>query len=367
LKSGGFATFAAARDKTLPSPPPACFPSSVLDADKLSGVLLGTAVGDSLGLPTENLSPRRLAKLFPGALRHRLLPGTGMVSDDTEHTALTALSLLDAPDDPDRFARRLAWRLRFWFVCLPAGVGMATARACIKLWLGFPPSKSGVVSGGNGPSMRSALLGVYFKDEPELRRRYVTASAELTHRGPQALVGALAVAELAAMEANGRVELDQLAALSTETFWTEPFAKLRQQLINGSSTSDFAKALGCENGVTGYSMHSVPVALYAWLRHKPDATAALASAIQCGGDTDSVGAVVGAIAGAALGTRAFPAPLTQGIRDWPWSTTRLRSLGEALAARSSAPLTPWPLVALRNLGFLAVVLTHGIRRLFPPY
>jgi ADP-ribosyl-[dinitrogen reductase] hydrolase len=340
-------------------------------ADRLTGVLLGTAVGDSLGLVTENLSPQRLQKLFPGELKQRLLPGIGMVSDDTEHTALTALSLLDAPNDPQRFASKLAWRLRFWFASLPAGVGMATARACIKLWLGFPPSKSGVVSGGNGPSMRSALLGVYFADDLDLRRRYVTASAQLTHRGPQALVGALAVAELAAHEAHGTFDrtkiLADLKGLSSETFWREPMTKLSAQLSLDASTADFAKALGLERGVTGYSMHSVPVALYAWLRHRSDASKALTSAIQCGGDTDSVGAVVGALAGASLGPDAFPAAWRDGIKDWPWSVSKLRALGTALANKSTAPLTPWPLVALRNLGFLTIVLTHGFRRLLPPY
>jgi ADP-ribosyl-[dinitrogen reductase] hydrolase len=342
-----------------------------LDADKLAGVLVCTAVGDTLGLPTENLSPTRLARLFPGELRHRFLPGIGMVSDDTEHSALTALCLLDAPDDPARFARRLGWRLRFWFASLPAGIGMATGRACLKLWLGFPPTRSGVVSGGNGPSMRSALLGVYFSGDPELRRRYVTASAELTHRGPQALVGALAVAELAALEAGGSFEaqrcLRTLEALSPEAFWQEPLAKLKQHLAANASTADYALALGLSRGVTGYSMHSVPVALYAWLRHRPDARAALTSAIACGGDTDSVGAVVGALAGASLGTAAFPQAWRDGIRDWPWSVDKLTALGALLANRSPAPLTPWPLITLRNLGFLTIVLAHGIRRLFPPY
>ncbi|TVS08433.1 MAG: hypothetical protein EA424_28605 [Planctomycetaceae bacterium] len=42
---------------------------------------------------------------------------------------------------------------------LPAGVGMATARACLKLWLGFPPKRSGVDSAGNGPAMGKAVLG----------------------------------------------------------------------------------------------------------------------------------------------------------------------------------------------------------------
>jgi ADP-ribosylglycohydrolase len=344
----------------------------VTDADRFAGVLLGTAVGDSLGLVTENLSPRRLPRLFPGELRHRLLPGIGMVSDDTEHSALTALSLLEASDDPARFARRLAWRLRFWFVCLPAGVGMATARACIKLWLGFPPTKSGVWSGGNGPSMRSGLLGAVFAHDPEKRRAFVTASAQLTHRGPQALVGALAVAEVAAMETLGNFDRAQclatLKSLSSEAFWQEPLAKLEQSLAANASTADYAKALGLETkGVTGYSMHSVPVAIYAWLRHRPDAKTALSTAIFCGGDTDSVGAVVGAIAGAALGTDAFPPEWRAGIKDWPWSTAKLTSLGQALAQKSPSTLTLWPLVALRNLGFLAIVLTHGLRRLLPPY
>ena len=41
---------------------------------------------------------------------------------------------------------------------LPAGVGLATARACLKLWLGFSPERSGIYSAGNGPAMRSAVL-----------------------------------------------------------------------------------------------------------------------------------------------------------------------------------------------------------------
>ncbi len=89
--------------------------------DSISGVLLGAAVGDALGLPLEGLSPRRAKRLFPGSLRHRFLFGHGMLSDDTEHTFMVAQSLLDAPTDVDAFARRLAWRLRFWLLSLPAG------------------------------------------------------------------------------------------------------------------------------------------------------------------------------------------------------------------------------------------------------
>ncbi len=166
--------------------------------DRLAGVLLGTAVGDAVGLPAEGLSPRRRQRLLPGPWRHRLACGRGMISDDTEHTLMVAQSLLTHPDDATAFGSSLAWRLRWWLLGLPAGVGMATARACLKLWLGFPPKCSGVYSAGNGPAMRSALLGAYFYDDRDHIERFVTASTTLTHTDPRALTGALAVAHLAA-------------------------------------------------------------------------------------------------------------------------------------------------------------------------
>ena len=58
------------------------------------GVLLGTAVGDALGLPAENLSPGRIRRLWHGEWKMRFLFGHGMISDDTEHTLLVAQSLL---------------------------------------------------------------------------------------------------------------------------------------------------------------------------------------------------------------------------------------------------------------------------------
>jgi ADP-ribosyl-[dinitrogen reductase] hydrolase len=79
----------------------------------LVGVLLGTAVGDSLGLPAEGMSRRRIRARWGGVWRHRFLFGHGMVSDDTEHTLFVAQALLTHPDDPIAFQRCLAWKLRF--------------------------------------------------------------------------------------------------------------------------------------------------------------------------------------------------------------------------------------------------------------
>ena len=123
------------------------------------GLLVGTAVGDSLGLPAEGLSRRRVRKLFRGRWRHRFLLRRGMVSDDTDHTFFVSQSLLAHPDSAARFGRRFAWHLRLWLLTVPAGVGAATLKSILRLWVGVGHERSGVYSAGNGPAMRLAGPG----------------------------------------------------------------------------------------------------------------------------------------------------------------------------------------------------------------
>jgi len=136
-------------------------------------------VGDALGLSYEGMSPSRARKLLGPPERYRFVFGRGMISDDTEHTCMVAQSLIESGDNVDTFTRRFASRLRWWILALPAGVGNATARSCIKLWLGIRPAKSGVYSAGNGPAMRAAIFGATIDDVPKLLE-YVRASSRLT-------------------------------------------------------------------------------------------------------------------------------------------------------------------------------------------
>ncbi len=339
---------------------------------RLSGLLLGGAVGDALGLPAEGLSSGRQRKWWPGGLRHRFLFGRGMISDDTEHAFMTAQALLAADGDVERFRSSLAWKLRWWFVALPAGVGLATARSCLRLWLGVPPERSGVMSAGNGPAMRSAIVGAVFAGEPEKRRELVRASTRLTHLDPKAETAALAVAEAAAWIVRGEVPLEdfigRLRALSADEAWQGLCHRLANAVAGQESVADFAATLGLATGVTGYAYHTVPVALFAWLRHRGDFAGAVANSIRCGGDTDTVAAIVGALAGCETGVDGIPADWRNGLVDWPRSTRLLERLAGQLASPDGKPVRwLWPGVLPRNLFFLAVVLTHGIRRVLPPY
>jgi ADP-ribosylglycohydrolase len=353
--------------------------ASVRLHQRFVGLLLGTAVGDALGLPAENLSPERIRRRWPGPVQMRLVFGRGMISDDTEHTLMVAQALLSHPDDPVAFQRALAWKLRWWFAALPGGVGLATAKACLRLWIGFPPSKSAVVSAGSGPAMRSAVVGAFFASEPERRREFVLASSRLTHRGWQAETAALAVAEAAALAARseGALEIGRalsiMRSLSPEKEWQTRVSQIESCLKAADSVSDFVRILGLKGGVTGYSLHVVPVALYVWLRHAGDVRTALASAIECGGDTDTVGAIAGALCGTTAGAEAIPAKWGDRIWEWPRSRKFMEHLAKRLADQktSNTPLGPlrycWPGLVPRNLLFLAVVLAHGVRRLAPPY
>ncbi len=339
---------------------------------RIPGLLLGGAVGDAIGLPAEGMSAERIARRWPSGLRHRFVFGRGMTSDDTEHAAMTAQALIVTAGDVEKFRRSLAWKLRWWIIGLPAGVGLATARACVRLWFGISPERSGVYSAGNGPAMRSAIIGAMLANDEVKRRQFVRASTQLTHTDPRAETAALAVAEAAAWIERGDSP-DQfqgrLSALSEDNEWVRACKLLADGLSGGQSVKQFAEALGLKSAVTGYAFHTVPVALFAWLRHRDDYRETIQSVIRCGGDTDTTAAIAGSLAGCDVGREGIPGEWLRGLNDWPRSKDWLGRVALRLGNRDAfqSVCLFWPGVILRNVFFLVVVLLHGLRRLLPPY
>jgi len=349
--------------------------------DRFAGALIGTAVGDSVGLPAEGLSRSRARRFFKGEWRQRLLPGIGMISDDTEHTIFVAQALL-VSSNPQEFARRLAFSLRWWLLALPAGVGFGTLRAIMRLWCGISPRKSGVHSAGNGAAMRVAPIAVLFADQPEKLKNFVRASTEVTHRDERANTGALAVAKTIAWCVSNDTDSRPGIELWTELLrncarndqdWAGLVDEITEAATADRSVVDFADNIGLSTGVTGYVYHTVPVALYAWYRHFGDYEKTLTAVFDCGGDTDTTGAIAGALAGVVVGPSGIPASWKSGLRDWPRGLPLLNRLADSLArvSESAEPAQPlrycWLAVPLRNFVFLIVVLAHGFRRLLPPY
>jgi ADP-ribosylglycohydrolase len=304
-----------------------------------------------------------------------------MVSDDTEHACFIALALIKSQGNAEDFQKYLARYLRWWLVGMPAGVGLATLKSILKLWIGLPPSKSGIFSAGNGPAMRSPILGIVYGRSKETLREHVQRATEITHSDPKAFHGALAIA-LAAYQSStvSSVSGSQFRRLLSELLrdnMADEFTELIEKAVNSAErdepTGTFATAIGSPHGVSGYIYHTVPCVIQTWLRYSDDFAGGILEIISAGGDTDTTGAILGAILGARAGKEGIPETWLNGIIEWPRSIQWIERLGNALAnavdGHGEGFYPPYfiPGIILRNAFFLIVVLAHGFRRLAPPY
>ena len=352
-----------------------------MNLDAITGCILGTAVGDALGLPYEGLNPQRATRLFTDRARYHFFFSKGMVSDDTEHTCMVAQALIASAGNAAQFANDLSRRFRFWLLGLPAGIGFATLRSILKLWLGLPPGRSGVFSAGNGPAMRAAIIGVCHGANTNHLKSLVKSSTVITHTDPKAYYGSLAVALAAHFNAtsdtvDGNEFCSQLERLLSDENADE-FLKLVTDAFKstqqGGSTTEFVESLGLHKGISGYVYHTVPGVIHAWMLNPKDYREALLDIIGCGGDTDTTGAILGGIVGSGTGKRGIPKEWLDNLIEWPrtveWMEGLAHQLSTSLTTQSQPPAITLPFlgVTIRNVLFTSIVLFHGFRRLLPPY
>ncbi|MBS1953575.1 MAG: ADP-ribosylglycohydrolase family protein [Cyanobacteria bacterium SZAS-4] len=341
--------------------------------DRLAGTLLGTAVGDALGLYMEGLSAESIRAQFPSQAdiaRYYLVGNIGFVSDDTEQSALLGQALISSSPNLSRSVKSFRSSMLGWFCRMPFGVGRATSSSCMKILMGA--KATGIRSAGNGAAMRAAILGVFFYDDQHLRQQFGTALAEVTHTDARAVEGALFVADLAAACANSdsadeatRLKcFDQSIAVVQEASLKEVLKKARELAVRGASIDDAGTQLGC----SGFVNHSVPLATFAFLRFGDNCLSAIQATVTAGGDTDSNAAIVGALCGALLGERGLPAKQIQPINDGPFGPTHLRKLAKALADSKegidvAVPGYLWPVAFARNVAVIPILLSHTCLRL----
>lgn len=272
----------------------------------MSNVLLGTAVGDALGVPFETKlvnHPELVkwdGKSFVGSQHHKLQPG--QYSDDTQMSLMVAESLVDNkgfnPED-------LAGRYVDWIVSGRArGYGKTTLLAIHNLLEGKSYAESGVPgSYGNGTAMRAAPIGVYFRDDLEQVIEVCKIDSGITHASEEAEAGSIAIAFTAALAAQ-----DDMEDLLERVHSVLPNSKVKSIIYSLGSLIDARhipaasalRVLGTKADVR----QTVPAALYCFLKFDNFHDAILA-AIKAGGDTDTTAAIVGGLFGAKLGMKAI--------------------------------------------------------------
>jgi ADP-ribosylglycohydrolase len=227
--------------------------------------------------------------------------------------------------------------------------------------------------------MRSAILGVFAGDDPDYLRGLVRANTRITHTDPKAERAARVVAGAAWLSASGAA-IAPADATAQLLEWIDGDAELaalleqvRQSAEAGESTPEFCRRLGMERGVPGYCYATLPVVLHGWLSHPRDFERAITAAVECGGDTDTVAAILGGIVGAGVGPEGIPPAWIEHLWEWPRTTGWMQRLARELAFTRMArlPRRPpgafFPFVLVRNFFFTVIVLAHGFRRLLPPY
>lgn len=196
--------------------------------------------------------------------------------------------------------------------------------------------------------MRSAVIGAFFHDRPDAIKSFTRASTEITHSDPRALTGALAIARCAASamgQKRDRLEdlIDPLGDCGADGEWKKIVGILSRAVSENISVAEFANAIGAGRAVSGYVYQTVPVAIYAWIRHSEDYRAGLESVFNCGGDTATVGAIAGSLLGLECGANGIPNDWCDRMIPWPYSNSIFSQMAEKFSSESvdGRPSSGW--------------------------
>jgi poly(ADP-ribose) glycohydrolase ARH3 len=298
------------------------------DRDRARGALLGTFVGDALGMPFEGLPPDGIPTHF-SMENARLGPGT--YPDDTQMMIALGEAIVAADTvDEDRVARAFldAYDPR-------RGYGRGTVEV-FGLWRAGVPTRSAAKqvfdggSFGNGAAMRIAPVAVRWCFSALELAENAARSARLTHAHRLGGDAAVVLAGAIAAALNGRDVLGDAAALAVTPEMQDAISAVRQLVLLAASPAEVAERLG--NTVEGH--RSVPAALYAAVA-SPSFKDAVTFAVRCGGDTDTIAAMAGAIAGAQHGAAAVPADWFDALENGLNGRDAVLVLADALWARAT--------------------------------
>ena len=304
------------------------------------GALAGLALGDALGMPTQAMSPEqiravygRITGLVDGDASQPYAPGmpAGSVTDDTEQALLVASLLVRGRGsssgrvalDAGEFAHALlAWEDSMIERGSLDLLGPSTKAALELVRAGEDPLSVGGAGTTNGAAMRVTPIGIAMSTaDPEAFADAVWSSCQVTHATRQGFQSAALVAAAVSMgidwdtpSASDMTALlwkavSYVDSLPERGAWTpDPdvvAATRRAMQLVANPASSSLECLVEQVGTSVASAQAIPMA-FALLARDPSPRALL-DAANIGGDTDTIGAIAGAILGAALGEQVLPA------------------------------------------------------------
>jgi ADP-ribosyl-[dinitrogen reductase] hydrolase len=304
------------------------------EQQRARGCLLGLACGDAMGRPIEFKSAEAIDAQH-GTVTEMLGHGThgqpaGTLTDDTEMALCIADSLVDRRGfDPADIADRFV----AWLDSDPFDIGLMTQDALTQLQQGTPWHEAGVdvwnsrpegSNAGNGSVMRCAPHAIAFRHVDEELTHVSRLSSAITHADPRCQWGCVVLNRtLAALICDESEPLG--TALTSAVAAPDELRTALQQVQAVVAGERDRSALEAQLSTSGYVVDSLQAGLYFGLT-ADSVEGAIVQAVNSGGDTDTVGAITGAVAGARFGADAIPDRWTAEIED----VDRLEQVAQAL-------------------------------------
>ena len=313
------------------------------DLDKYRGCMIGLAVGDALGYPVEFIDEGYIFQKYGnlGITEYELSDGVAQISDDTQMTLFTANALLinytrlctrgiagpwesmaahcyydwyrtqteEYPIDMNH-PYSFSWMLNLPELFSRRAPGTTCLAATSELADGCS-DKAGNNSKGCGGVMRIAPVGLYLgtSDDEEMIDKIGADIAALTHGHELGYIPAATLTHIIMRISHSGDSIEdavQSAINITEHMY--PKSRFAPTLLNLLRRAVDLSKQECDNldaihelGQGWIAEETLAIAVYCALKYPDDFDKAIIAAVNHGGDSDSTGAVTGAIAGASVG------------------------------------------------------------------
>lgn len=305
--------------------------------DRACGALIGMAVGDALGMPSQTLTRADIIRHY-GRITDFVAPiddhpvshglSAAKVTDDTEQTLLLASRLIQGNgvlDEPLWAKDLITWEADVRTRGLRDLLGPSTKAALEAMLNGVSPTESGRNGTTNGAAMRITPIGISALSAPldELINQ-VELACRLTHNTGEAIAAAAAVASVVSSGIEGMdfsyaiPQAIKAAELGQQRGYANGDSQIAQKIseaisvaLSGASVEEFVEKIG--NSVASHE--SVPAAFGVVVLAGGDPWKATLIAANIGDDTDTIGAIAGAMAGACTGRSGFPADKVDQVRS----------------------------------------------------
>lgn len=293
--------------------------SRVEAADKVVNMLLGVAIGDSLGYPVERLSPEERLKKY--GLITSYVNGRALPSDDTQLTFDTVKVILE-------HGRVVPWELaRIFASHRISGMGR-TVKEFLRNYRerGLPWYRTGVKRPSNGAIMRISPVIIPNLKTKENYLVDAVLDTLITHNEPLAIASSVAFADMLwnVINSNGRMDAKRIIErfvlvisklTGDKKYKTRERARVKYEgpasefirdqvyyaLDRGLSVQEFSKTIGSG----GYLLETVPNALFIFVRYLNDPQRGIIEALNFTKDSDTIASIVASAFGALYGRQAF--------------------------------------------------------------